>query len=114
MDVALGTSLGISAARGLHDVAVIVSGDNDYLTAINMIRALGGCIEVATWYSANASAGTFMRVPRDIRRLALDEYAFIHVAEDPRATSRVLHKAAGEITPIRQALIDAGLVRAAA
>ena len=114
MDVALASELVLGAALDKYDVAVIVSGDNDFLTAIPRTRLLHREVEVAGWHSPpGGPGGAMMRAPAGVRRHRLDQPAFLRTAADPARTSRFMEDRVRP-TAMRQALIDAGLVAAAA
>jgi uncharacterized LabA/DUF88 family protein len=110
MDVALTAQLVYGAARDEYDVAIIVSGDNDFLTAIPTVRALGRQVEVAGWRSSGCHVpGTMMRAPDGVRCRVLDQAAFLFSADDPAKARR--HIADREQpTAMRLALIKAGIV----
>jgi hypothetical protein len=114
MDVALASELVLGAALDKYDVAVIVSGDNDFLTAIPRARLLHREVEVAGWHSPpGGPGGAMMRAPAGVRRHRLDQAAFRRIAADPARTSRYMEDR-DRPTAMRQALIDAGLVATAA
>ena len=111
IDVALATQLIIGAMLDEYHVAVIVSGDNDFLTAIPKVRGLNRRVEVAGWRSsAGHIPGAMMRVPADVRRHSMGHASFVRVADDPEGTGRFL-KTVHRPTARRQALIHDGLLR---
>ena len=49
LDVALAMDMLISAFRGLYDTAILVSGDDDYTSVVDMVKQCGKRVEVAAF-----------------------------------------------------------------
>ena len=58
VDVALATEMLAGAFRDAYDVAVLVSGDRDYVPAVERVRAEGRRVEVAFFGQATSSDHT--------------------------------------------------------
>jgi hypothetical protein len=79
------------AANGAYDAAVLVSGDDDFVPAVDAVNALGKQVWVATWSAEELS--TDLRV-RCFGQLRLSEGIAAFRVERPRAPERDRERAA--------------------
>lgn len=63
VDVALVTDMLSLASHGSYDVAILVSGDNDFLKAVDEVKRLGKRIEIAAF---GFTAGKELREKADV------------------------------------------------
>ncbi|MCJ7633670.1 NYN domain-containing protein [Candidatus Bathyarchaeota archaeon] len=69
VDLALATDMLVSAFRNLFDTAILVSGDQDFVTVLDEVKRLGKKVEVAAFQS---TIGNELKVVAD-RYVALDD-----------------------------------------
>lgn len=78
VDIMLTTDLLLYAARNLYDVAVLVTGDKDYIPAVKAVKEMGKRIEVAGFKCCTAkalilSADKFIELDNYINKIQLKE-----------------------------------------
>lgn len=56
VDVALATEMIMHAAKDHYDVAILISGDRDYIPAISAVQSLGKKVEVASFLNSTSGA----------------------------------------------------------
>ncbi|MDN5357079.1 MAG: NYN domain-containing protein [Candidatus Methanomethylophilaceae archaeon] len=56
VDVALATEMIMHAVRDHYDVAILISGDRDYIPAISAVQSLGKKVEVASFLKSTSHA----------------------------------------------------------
>jgi len=86
------------AANGTYDAAVLVSGDDDFVPAVEAVNALGKQVWVATWSAEELS--TELRV-RCFGQIRLSEGVGAFRAERQRERSFVAERAVGGGGPVR-------------
>src|SRR6267378_7062833 len=96
------------AAHGAYDAAVLVSGDDDFVPAVEAVNALGKQVWVATWSAEELSKD--LRV-RCFGRIHLNEgvASFRHERAPGRAVPSRLARAAAAPAPASQIALDRGL-----
>lgn len=55
VDVAMAAEMIIHAVRDHYDVAIVISGDRDFIPAISMVQSLGKKVEVASFFKCTSS-----------------------------------------------------------
>ena len=58
VDVSIATEMIMHAVRDHYDVAILISGDRDFIHAINAVQSLGKKVEVASFSNCTSSALT--------------------------------------------------------
>jgi len=96
------------AAIGAFDAAVLVSGDDDFVPAVEAVNSLGKQVWVATWSAEELSKD--LRV-RCFGRIHLNEgvASFRHERAPGRAVPSRLARAAAAPAPASQIALDRGL-----
>jgi uncharacterized LabA/DUF88 family protein len=96
------------AAGGAFDAVVLVSGDDDFVPAVEAVNALGKQVWVATWSAEELSKD--LRV-RCFGRIHLNEgvASFRHERAPGRAVPSRLARAAAAPAPASQIALDRGL-----
>jgi len=96
------------AAGGAFDAVVLVSGDDDFVPAVEAVNALGKQVWVATWSAEELSKD--LRV-RCFGRIHLNEgvASFRHERPPGRAVPSRLARAAAAPAPASQIALDRGL-----
>jgi uncharacterized LabA/DUF88 family protein len=56
VDVALATEMIMHAVKDHYDVAILISGDRDFIPAISAVQSLGKKVEVASFASSTSRA----------------------------------------------------------
>ncbi len=86
VDVALATEVLSGAYRGAYDVAILVTGDRDFVPAVERVRAEGRRVEVA-FFGRRSTTGEGSSFSHHLRKVAdrvheIDELAVLQVMGD--------------------------------
>lgn len=65
IDVRLATDMLVHAFRGNFDVAILVSGDNDFVDAVQAVKDLGRTVEVALFGNLDSNSSRKLRDTAD-------------------------------------------------
>jgi len=90
VDVALASDMQYQASRNNYDVAILISGDRDFVPAIEIIRAMGKRVEVASFDDCLSH----VLQTKANKAYALDDLFIIQMM-DPETAAKYEHKEVG-------------------